>query len=188
MSMSGSDERELGELMRAAQDGDQIAYERLLRLLVPVLRRAVSRKRRFLQGADIDDIVQDILLSLHSVRASFDPARPFVPWLMAIAGNRMADAARRQIRRSMNETLQAEVPETFSADETKDAEERLVDADTLSRALGALPAGQRRAIEMVKIRGLSMRDAAATSGSSISALKVAVHRAMQTLRKAVKDG
>jgi RNA polymerase sigma factor (sigma-70 family) len=188
MRMSGGNSRDLGELMRAAQDGDSAAYERLLRQLVPLLRRVVSRKRRFLQAADVDDIVQDILLSLHSVRASWDPARPFIPWLMAIAGNRMADAARRQMRRSMNETDAAEMPETFSADATKDTEERLVDADTLARALGVLPAGQRRAIEMMKIRELSLRDAAAISGSSISALKVAVHRAMQTLRKVAKDG
>jgi RNA polymerase sigma-70 factor (ECF subfamily) len=188
MSLSGSQEREFEALMRAAQDGDAVAYERLLRRLVPALRRVVARRRSFLQAADVEDIVQDILLSLHAVRASWDPSRPFVPWLMAIAANRIADAARRHVRRSTHETGEDATDETFWADETKDVGERLADAQTLAQALGALPAGQRRAIEMLKIRELSLQEAAAASGSSVSALKVAVHRAMATLRRVVKDG
>lgn len=186
MTATGEDERELGELMRAAQDGDTAAYERLLKLLAEALRRIVRQRRRFLQPADVEDIVQDILLSVHSVRSSYDPARPFVPWLMAIVHNRMVDAARRYARRAQNETGDGEVPETFWSDETKDTEERLVDADSLAHALGALPAGQRKAVEMMKLREMSLRDAAQASGMSVSALKVAVHRAMQSLRKTMK--
>lgn len=187
MSVSGDDERELADLMRAAQDGDAVAYERLLRSLAASLRRIVRQRRRFLQPADVEDIVQDILLSLHSVRSSYDPRRPFVPWLMAIVHNRMADAARRYVRRSENEVAGGEMPETFSSDDTKDSEERLIDADTLAHALGGLPAGQRQALEMLKLHELSLRDAAQASGSSVAALKVAVHRAMRALRKALKD-
>lgn len=187
MNVSGDRERELGELMRAAQDGDAVAYERLLRLLADMLRRIIRSRRRFLQTADVEDIVQDILLSLHSVRSSYDPGRPFFPWLMSIVHNRMVDAMRRSARRAENEVAAGESYETFSPDGTKDTEERLIDADTLSHALGALPAGQRRALEMLKLRELSLRDAAQTSGLSVAALKVAVHRAMQSLRKAMKD-
>ena len=60
--------------------------------------------------------MQDILLSLHSVRATYDPARPFLPWLLTIARNRMADGSRRQMRRAANEVSVAEYPETFSVD------------------------------------------------------------------------
>jgi RNA polymerase sigma-70 factor (ECF subfamily) len=187
MNVSGDRERELGELMRAAQDGDAVAYERLLRLLTDMLRRIVRSQRRFLQAADVEDIVQDILLSLHSVRSSYDPGRAFFPWLMSIVHNRMVDAARRSARRAKNEVAIGESYETFSLDGTKDTEEKLIDADMLSHALGTLPAGQRRALQMLKIRELSLRDAAQASGLSVAALKVAVHRAMQSLRKARKD-
>ena len=187
MTISGEEERELGELMRAAQGGDAASYERLLKLLAVALRRIVRQRRRFLQPADVEDIVQDILLSLHSVRSSYDPGRPFVPWLTAIARNRMADAARRYARRSENEIAGDELPETFSPDDAKDTEERLIDADTLAQAFGSLPAGQRNALEMLKIREMSLLDAARMSGLSVSALKVAVHRAMKSLRKAIKD-
>ncbi len=63
----------------------------------------------------------------------------------------------------------------------------MIESDDLVHALGALTAGQRNALELIKIRELSMREAAAASGSSIAALKVAVHRAMLSLRKALKD-
>ena len=57
------------------------------------------------------------------------------------------------------------------------------DPEALKLAIGSLPAGQRSAIEMLKLREMSLKEAAEASGSSISALKVATHRAMDSLRK-----
>jgi RNA polymerase sigma-70 factor (ECF subfamily) len=77
--------------MQAAQDGDKAAYETLLTDIVPLLRAVVQRTWR--NAHDVDDIVQDVLLSLHAVRDTYDPARPLVPWLLTIARRRIADAA-----------------------------------------------------------------------------------------------
>lgn len=52
--------------MRAAQDGDSRAYERLLSELLPLLRAVVANRWRSRQ--DVEDIVQDVVLSLHAVR------------------------------------------------------------------------------------------------------------------------
>jgi DNA-directed RNA polymerase specialized sigma24 family protein len=90
-----SDDQALATLMQAAQGGDTQAYVLLLKEITPRLRQIVRGQRRFLKIEDIEDLVQDILLSLHAVRASYDPRRPFMPWLMAITRNRLADAARR---------------------------------------------------------------------------------------------
>jgi RNA polymerase sigma factor (sigma-70 family) len=187
MIFSERREQELAAWMRAAQDGDRVAYDRLLKILAAGLRPIVRHKRPFLQGADVEDIVQDILLSLHSVRSSYDPARPFMPWLMAIVRNRMADAARRYARRVENEVDTGEFPETFSQVETKDMHGDLIDEEAAAHAIDALPAGQRQAIEMLKIRGLSLREASVASGLSIAALKVAVHRAVHALRKTLRE-
>src|SRR3546814_20734998 len=93
-------DRCLADLMRSAQKGDKAAYARLLGEVSPLLRQVVQRRYYFLQPPDIEDIVQEILLSLHIARATSDPQRPFLPWLMAIARNSMADGppcpARRQ--------------------------------------------------------------------------------------------
>jgi len=184
MDPSNQTER-LEDLMRAAQDGDSAAYLRLLETIAPLLRRAVRQRRKFLQPSDVEDLVQDILLSLHSVRATYDPARPFLPWLMTIAHNRMADGSRRQMRRAANEVSVAEYPETFCDDSTNNREAGYGDPAALRRAIGRLPHGQRRAIEMLKLREMSLKEAAAATGMSVAALKVAVHRGMHSLRRAL---
>jgi RNA polymerase sigma factor (sigma-70 family) len=181
---SEQDQRLVG-LMRSAQAGETAAYAQLLNEIIPLLRRAVRRQRAFLQPPDVEDLVQDILLSLHEARATYDPARPFLPWLMAIARNRVADGARRYLRRSANEVVVDKLPETFPGDDPNTTGEVFGDPEALRLAMKGLPRGQRDAIEMLKLREMSLKEAAVTSGASIAALKVAVHRGMHALRKAL---
>jgi RNA polymerase sigma factor (sigma-70 family) len=180
-----SDDLTLTSLMRAAQAGDTHAYARLLDEITPCLRRFVRGQRKFLRAEDIEDLVQDILLSLHAVRATYDPQRPFMPWLMAIARNRLADGARRYARRAAHEVQVEAFPVTFSDEGTNRDDGEYRDPEALRRAIRDLPAGQRDAIEMLKLREMSLKEAAAASGASIGALKVLVHRAIATLRKAL---
>lgn len=172
----------LADLMRSAQAGDHSAYAKLLAEITPLLRRTVRRQRTFLQAADIEDIVQDILLSLHAVRATYDPNRPFLPWLLAIARNRLVDDTRRYARLAANEVAVEHFPVTFSEDSTNKIVERHDDEAMLRRAIEELPKGQRAAVEMLKLSELSLKEAAAASGMSIGALKVAVHRGIKGLR------
>src|SRR5262245_59164100 len=183
--MSGNigQERHLAALMRAAQAGDRQAYSALLRALLPLIREAVRHRFTFLQPHDIDDLVQDILLSLHTSRATYDPSRAFLPWLMAIVRNRMADGARRYIRRSAHEVVVDRLPETFSDADPNTIDDRYGDPEALRLAVKALPEGQRRAIELLKLREMSLKEAAAHSGASIAALKVSVHRGVTALRR-----
>jgi RNA polymerase sigma-70 factor (ECF subfamily) len=51
--------------------------------------------------------------------------------------------------------------------------------------MAGLPAGQRVAIEAVKLREMSLKEAAAATGTSIGALKVSVHRGIKALRTAL---
>jgi RNA polymerase sigma-70 factor (ECF subfamily) len=173
----------LGQLMRAAQQGDSAAYRELLRIVMPRIRRIVMRQRGFAGLAEAEDLVQDVLLSLHAVRATYDPARPFLPWLLAIVRNRLVDGARRYARASGREVQMEEMEVTFSELEANVDMAELRDAQTLRDAVRELPDGQRQAIELLKLRELSLKEAAETSGSSVGALKVATHRAMATLRR-----
>ena len=187
MTEPEKNERHLAELMRCAQSGDVAAYVELLEDITPRLRRVVRRQRFFLGAEGIEDLVQDILLSLHSVRATYDPARPFMPWLLAIARNRLADGARLYSRTGAREIGIDDIAVTFSADSTNTSAEVYGDPDALKQAISALPAGQREAIEMLKLHEMSLKEAAAASGMSIGALKVATHRAMNALRKLLKE-
>jgi len=170
----------LGTLMRAAQNGDTAAYSELLRHSVPIIVRVVNSRRHF--GLDTDDIVQDVMMSLHSVRHTYDPDRDFTPWLASIARHRLIDAQRRRSRIAKNETAVPEIPETFSGDQANWDVDGQGDPELLRRAIADLPAGQRQAVELLKLKELSLKEASAASGMSIAALKVAVHRGLKALR------
>ena len=178
----------LGALMRAAQLGDSASYRELLRAITPRIRDVVRRQRGFAGIAEVEDLVQDVLLSVHAVRATYDPARPFVPWLLAIVRNRLADGARRYARIARREVHVDEGGVTFSEPEANDDIGELGDAAALHEAVCALPEGQRQAIELVKLKELSLKEAAEVSGTSVGALKVATHRAMATLRRRLGKG
>jgi RNA polymerase sigma factor (sigma-70 family) len=182
-SSSTDSDRRLDGLMRATQAGDARAYAMLLEEVTPRLRRIIWRQRRYLKREDIEDLVQDVLLSLHAVRATYDPKLPFVPWFRAIIRNRLADGARRHMRHAAHEVQVEKFPVTFSDDGPNSAIGEYRDPQALVRAVRGLPAGQRRAIELVKLREMSLKEAAAATGTSIAALKVSIHRAMVSLRK-----
>jgi RNA polymerase sigma factor (sigma-70 family) len=171
---------DLESLMRAAQGGDRDAYAQLLKRLVPLIERMAVAK--YGSALDTDDVVQDVLLSLHSVRRTYDPRRPFMPWLASIVRNRLIDAYRRKARIARIETPVAQIPETVDGAEPILQEQRTGDPELLRRAIADLPAGQRRAVELLKLEELSLKEASAVSGLSIAALKVAVHRGLKALR------
>ena len=171
------------ELMRSAQDGDRAAYERLLRETVPFIRAVVSRQHR---GDRIEDIVQDVLLTVHRVRHTYDPARPFDAWLATIARRRSVDAIRRRGRILAVETKDDIAYETFADPGANKELDRTVRTSGLGEAIASLPESQREAIELLKVRDLSLREASQVSGKSIAALKVNVHRAIKSLRERLK--
>jgi RNA polymerase sigma factor (sigma-70 family) len=173
---------DLAALMAAAQAGDGGAYRRLLSEIAPIVRRVVRRRHPFLSAEDIEDLVQEVLLSVHAVRATYDPGRPFLPWLIAITRHRIADAARRHVRQKAWEVGVDEYPETFDAEDANTGAEEYGDAEALKQAVAALPEGQRTAIELTKLKELSLKEASEKSGMSIAALKVASHRAIRALR------
>jgi RNA polymerase sigma factor (sigma-70 family) len=176
----------LGPLMRAAQAGDAAAYLELLRALTPRIRRIIARQRAFAGAEDVEDLVQDVLLSLHAVRATYDPARPFMPWFLAIVRNRLADGARRYARTTAREERFEDGDVTFAEPLTNPSLDTSDRVEALHHAIRALPAGQRQAIELLKLQERSLKEAAAASGASVGALKVATHRAMVALRKALR--
>src|SRR5260221_9607321 len=99
--------------MAAAQAGDGRSYRDLLGQIAPIVRRIIRRRHPFLSNEDSEDLVQDVLLSVHSVRATYDAGRPFLPWLVAITRHRVADGARRHVRQKTWEVAVDAYPETF---------------------------------------------------------------------------
>jgi RNA polymerase sigma-70 factor (ECF subfamily) len=166
--------------MARAQEGDREAYRRLLEEITPYLRSLAARLIR--NRSDVEDAVQDTLLTLHAVRHTYDPMRPFGPWLVAIARRRIIDGLRRRGRAASRETPLEADHETFAGPEAN-FHEAASDGRALREALEGLPPGQRDAIRMLKLEEMSLKEAAAASGMSIAALKVATHRGLKNLRR-----
>jgi len=167
-------------LMARAQSGDREAYRRLLDEVTPYVRSLAARSHR--DPSDIEDTVQDVLLTVHAIRHTYDPARPFGPWLVAIAHRRIVDRLRRQGRTRQHETPLASEHETLAATEANYLEDS-VDLVAVREAVERLPPGQHEAIKLMKLQEMSLRQAATVSGLSIAALKVATHRGIKNLRK-----
>jgi RNA polymerase sigma-70 factor, ECF subfamily len=169
-------------LMAAAQDGDARAYDALLRECLPLLR-AICRNR-LRNPSDVEDAVQDALLTIHRVRSTYDPARPFRPWLVAIAERRAIDRSRSRGRLGAREVDIEAAADVASAERPADAAfDAGRAAASLRAAVGDLPSAQRTALRLTKLEELSLEEASRTSGMTAGAIKVATHRALAALRR-----
>jgi RNA polymerase sigma-70 factor (ECF subfamily) len=168
-----------GELLSAAQMGDAAAYRLFLTSVTPFIRSVVRNSGRW--SDDVDDVVQDALLTLHRVRHTYEPGRPVKPWLAAIATRRSIDAMRRRGRIGAQEVHNEPAYETF-ADPRANNEDALDTARVLNRMTSELSSGQKEALELVKFKEMSLVEASSVSGQSVSALKVNIHRAMKKMR------
>jgi RNA polymerase sigma-70 factor (ECF subfamily) len=173
--------------MAAAQEGDQASYARLLSELTVFLRRLARQEWPRGNAADIEDVVQETLLTLHVSLHTFDPSRPFIPWLLTLLKRRAVDGVRRRVRIHRNEIAADTLEVTFLVEPANIAAEAPGDGEALRKAIARLPPGQRQAIELLKLQELSLKQASVATGLSVAALKVATHRALTTLRHALAE-
>lgn len=168
--------------MAAAQAGDGAAYQALLRDCIPVIK-SVARRRGVVADR-IDDVVQDVLLTIHRARQTYDPSRSFTAWLSVIADRRAIDLLRRIHRQGVRE-VHAPLAFESHADEAADPAQGLAHADasgTVAGALASLPARQREAVQHLVLEERSLADAAALTRRTKGSLKVNLHRALKALR------
>jgi len=172
--------------MEAAQAGDGSAYQALLRDCIPVIK-SVAR-RRGVTADYVDDVVQDVLLTIHRARQTYDPGRSFTAWLCVIADRRAIDLLRRIRRQDLRE-VSAPLALECHADQAADPAGGLIQAETtktFTRAIASLPARQREAVQHLVLEELSLADAATLTRRTTGSLKVNLHRALKALRDRVK--
>lgn len=175
-------EKELKALMRDAQGGNKGAYSRLFQELQPIVRKITRRQWTNASAADYDDLLQEALLKIHAARATYDPDRPFMPWLKTIVMNQTIDFIRKQRRQRTLSSLSDDIATNIVDDSAHNAFNRYEAASTVRKAVSALPRCQRSAIELLKLRELSLSEATDLTGMSASALKDSIHRALTSLR------
>jgi RNA polymerase sigma factor (sigma-70 family) len=171
-------EAQLKAWMLGGLDGDSTAHAALLSALVPLLQ---SFYRRRLRGPeeDVQDLVQETLISVHTRRASYDRDRPFTAWLYAVARYRMIDNFRRQ---KVSVPIE-DVDDILFAEGFEEAASARLDVDNL---LGTLSSKQARAIRDTHIEGKSVAEAAIGAGIGESDVKISVHRGLKAIANRVR--
>jgi len=168
-----ANEDELRGLMISGLDGNAGDHATLLRLLVPLLR-GYYRRRASGGDGDIEDLIQETLIAVHTRRATYDRNRSFTAWLFAVARYKMIDHFRRCRRLQPIDGLE----DYLLADDFEPVAMARIDVDAL---LGTLPSKQARMIRATRIDGLTVAEAAAADDLGESDVKVSVHRGLKAL-------
>lgn len=183
------DEKILSALMKKSLDGDTESYRLFLQkvktLMVPFIANTLSKFGLSYAGGH-DDVLQEILMGIHSKRSTFDKDHYVLPWMYAIAKYKTIDYLRKNKNLFRSETIDDSMDEieAFSLKGSNGELEAGLDVETLCRSL---PEKQRELLLLVKVQGLSINEAAQQTGYSVSDIKVTIHRAIKELKKKIED-
>ncbi len=161
-------------LIARASRGDRQAFAELVELLHP---RALRFAQRMLGDAlDAEDAVQETFIRVWNALPRFREGAPFDPWFFKVLGNRCRTLLDRR-RRQMTQTLETELPGAPQV-----AQPDYDWNEEVGRVLAQLPTDQREAFLMHHVEGLSYEEISEVTGAGLSALRMRVKRAMDTLR------
>lgn len=168
------------ELAAAAQNGDAHAYNQLLGEMVPYLRAILLPGLSDKSAAE--DIIQEILISVHKSLKTYSPDKPFKPWLMAIANFRRTDYLRRYYGRQKHNLVPLEVADYADADVTIHGGNSEYEMKDVENALQHIPKAQRDVFTKLKVEGYTAQEVANQTGMNVSAVKVSAHRTLKKLK------
>jgi RNA polymerase sigma-70 factor (ECF subfamily) len=172
------------QLMRSGLAGNEADYRALLEAIVPRLRKfaAGGLARAGIGNADMEDVVQEILLAIHLKRQTWMQDQPFLPWLNAIARHKLIDVMRRRGRRGEVpiEGLIEILPDAAPEPESSQSE--------LNKLVSRLEGKQQAVVSSISLDGKSIKDTASRLGMSEGAVRVAFHRGLKKLAALYREG
>ena len=136
--------------------------------------------RRVASAAEVDDIVQEILVKIHGGLASLHDGERFGGWVYRIAQRAITDSARERARAPV--TGVAELPQDASTEADESADLQLELGQCVALFVARLPSPYRQAVTLTELQGLTQREAAAMLGVSLSGLKSRVQRGREKIR------
>jgi len=168
----------LAALMRQSLAGDQRAYTSLLQETSRLLRPYLT-KRLSLAG-EVDDLLQEILISIHKARHTYDGNRPYKPWMYAIANFRLQDHLRAHYSDQLHHAGDLSELEEFLHEPVT---ESAISYESISGEVEKLPDKQAAILRLMHQEGYTAKEVAGKIGMTESAVKVAAHRAYKILRQ-----
>lgn len=169
-------------LMQHALEGDKRAYAELLQetahFLRPFLKQKLSTEN------EVDDLLQEILLSIHKARHTYDGLRPYKPWAYAIAKYRLLDYLRNQYTDHLRSALDmSELKNSLQ----ENATEYRISYESISGEIRKLPKKQALILQMMHQGGYTAKEVAEKIGMTETAVKVAAHRAYKALKHQLEE-
>lgn len=166
------------ELAEKAQNGDQRAYAELLKDILPFIKGRIAGG---LANPDwVEDIAQEILISVHKSLGTYSTDRPFKPWLNAIIQFRKTDFLRKHYKTKKTKEATKEKVDIFEEDVT--FQHTSGELKDIENAMSTLPEKQKKIFTMLKIEGYSAKEVANEMDMSVSAVKVSAHRTTAKLK------
>ena len=176
--------------VEAAVRGDRRAVEALLAEIRPVIvkycRARVGRGQR--SSASAEDVAQEVCLAVLKALPKYrEQGRPFLAFVYGIAAHKVADAHRASARNRAESV--PELPDSAGLEPGPEQRALLGElSDRMGRLLDVLPDRQREILVLRVVLGLSAEETAEAVGSTPGAVRVAQHRALTRLRKALDEG
>ena len=164
-------------LMILSLQGDQRAYASLLKETARFLRPFLAK--RLSVTNEVDDLLQEILISIHKARHTFDGKRPYKPWVYAIARFRLQDHLRAHYSDQLRHAVElSEVEDILPEYVTETA----FSYESIREEVQKLPEKQATILQLMHQEGYTAKEVAEKLGMNESAVKVAAHRAYKILR------
>jgi RNA polymerase sigma-70 factor (ECF subfamily) len=176
------------ELVRRCQEGDDGAFEELVRKYQQTLCNLVYHNMG--HRGDVEDVAQKILTKVYFSLPKFDNTRPFFPWVYRIAVNQCYDELRRARRRRSLAFSELNLQDSESIESLirhedlteVPVEERQEMYDLLQKTLDQLPEKQRKAIVLRDLEEVPYEKMAELMKCSEQAARLKVFRARMRLR------
>ncbi len=166
------------ELMARALNGDAKCYMDVLQKTALLIKPYLYK--RLGQHQEVDDVLQEILISIHKAKHTYDPSRPYLPWVYAIAKFRLKDRLRKYYNdplKNAGDLIEAEnIPDS-------DVTESAISYEYIKGEINKLPAKQAKILSLLHEHGYTAKEAAAKINMTESAVKVSAHRAYKILKK-----
>lgn len=167
---------ELTALFKAGLSGDTAAYEGFLNRLSPLLRRIIGKK---IPSSDVEDILQEVLISIHKARHTYDGERPLLPWVMAITSFRITDHLRKCYSNMRHQSVNIDDYENVLEAVT----ESPIETESMDKMLNGVGERERNILSLMHVEGYTAKQVGSRLGMKESAVKVAAHRAIKKIRE-----
>ena len=179
--MTQSSDDDFAALMQQSLNGDAQAYAVLLKETVCLLRPFLAK--RLSLGSDVDDVLQEVLISIHKARHTYDGNRSYKPWIYAIARYRLQDYLRMHYADQLHQAVDILDMENILHENVT---ESAFSYESIKEDIQRLPEKQAAILQLMHQEGYTAKEVAKKLGMNESAVKVAAHRAYKLLRQGVE--